>query len=138
MFCFLMITSNFYGLFPLKKKSEVKHLFKMFHSLVHTQFELNIKTFQCDNGTEYLNGTFKEFFFITMACFSVSLVPMHTSPQNGKVERHIKTINNIIRTLLAHASLPLSFWHHAHNMTTYLLKILPTKVLGFQSPTQIL
>ena len=58
--------------------------------------------------------------------------------QNGKVERHIKSINNIIRTLLAHASLPLSFWHHALEMATYLLNILPTTVLGFMSPTQIL
>lgn len=31
-----------------------------------------------------------------------------------------------------------SFWHHALEMATYLLNILPTKVLGFRSPTQVL
>ncbi|WJX17055.1 hypothetical protein P8452_07010 [Trifolium repens] len=62
----------------------------------------------------------------------------HTSPQNGKAERKIRTINNIIRTLLAHASLPSSFWHHALQMATYLLNILPTKKLALQTPTTIL
>ncbi|KAJ9543556.1 hypothetical protein OSB04_023263 [Centaurea solstitialis] len=62
----------------------------------------------------------------------------HTSPQNGKAERKIRTINNIIRTLLAHASLPTSFWHHALQMATYLLNILPNKKLAFQTPTKIL
>jgi len=41
-----------------------------------------------------------------------------------------RTINNIIYTLLAHASLPPSFWHHVLHMTTYLLNILPTKQLS--------
>ena len=62
----------------------------------------------------------------------------HTSPQNGKAERHIKTINNFIRTLLAHASLPHSFGHLALALATYLLNIIPTKVLNYKSPTQIL
>lgn len=62
----------------------------------------------------------------------------HTSPQNGKAERHIRSLNNIIRTLLAHASMPPSFWHHALAMATYLLNILPSKVLESSSPTQIL
>ena len=62
----------------------------------------------------------------------------YTSPQNGKAERKIRTINNIIRTLLAHASLPSHFWHHALQMATYLLNILPNKKLALQTPTKIL
>jgi histone deacetylase 1/2 len=62
----------------------------------------------------------------------------HTSPQNGKAERKIRTINNIIRTLLAHASIPPSFWHHALQMATYLHSILPNKKLALQTPTKIL
>ncbi|KAJ9535134.1 hypothetical protein OSB04_un001787 [Centaurea solstitialis] len=37
----------------------------------------------------------------------------YTSSQNGKAECKIRAINNIIRTLLAHSSMPPSFWHHA-------------------------
>ena len=62
----------------------------------------------------------------------------HTSSQNGKTKRKICTINNIIRTLLVHAFLPLSFWHHALQMTTYLLKILTNKQLAYQSPFKVL
>jgi histone deacetylase 1/2 len=62
----------------------------------------------------------------------------YTSSQNGKAERKIRTINNIIRTLLAHASLPPHFWHHALQMATYLLNIVPNKKLALQSPTKIL
>ena len=133
---FLDDYSKFLWTYPIAKKSLVKHLFKSFHSLIHTQFTRDIKTFQCDNGVKYINGTLQEFFDQHGMLFLLSCP--HTSPQNGKVERHIKSINNIIRTLLAHASLPLSFWHHALEITTYLLNILPTKVLGFMSPTQIL
>lgn len=39
---------------------------------------------------------------------------------------------------MAHASLPPSFWHHALSMATYLLNILPSKLLDHQSPLKIL
>ncbi|PNX91538.1 disease resistance protein rga3-like [Trifolium pratense] len=44
----------------------------------------------------------------------------------------------MIRTLLAHSSVPPSFWHHALQMATYLLNILPRKNLSNHSPTQLL
>ena len=62
----------------------------------------------------------------------------YTSSQNGKSERKICSINNIIRTLLCHAFLPPSFWPHALNTATYLLNILPSKLLGNLTPTHIL
>ena len=62
----------------------------------------------------------------------------HTSLQNGKAERKIHANNNIIRTLLAHASLTPYFWHHAIHMATYLLYILLTKQLYLQTPAMIL
>ena len=61
-----------------------------------------------------------------------------TSSQNGKPERKIRTINNIIRTLLCHASLPSYFWPHALNTASYLLNILPSKLLGHLTPTHLL
>ena len=40
--------------------------------------------------------------------------------------------------LLATASLPLQFWLYAFHIATYLINRLPTKVLQFQSPFQVL
>ena len=44
----------------------------------------------------------------------------------------------MMRTMLAHSSVPQSFWHHALHMATYLLNILPCKTLQNTSPTQLL
>ncbi|KAI3787777.1 hypothetical protein L2E82_00197 [Cichorium intybus] len=62
----------------------------------------------------------------------------HTSSQNGKAERKIRSINNVIRTLLSHSSVPPSFWHHALQMATYLLNILPAKTKNYLTPTSLL
>ena len=92
--------------------------------------------FQCDYGREYDNSSFQFFCHQNGMKFRFSCP--HTSSQNGKDERKIRTINNITHTLLLHASMPRSFWHHALAMATYLHNILPTKLLNNFSPTQIL
>lgn len=104
--------------------------------MILTQFERSIKCFQRDHGGEYDNSLFQKFskhhgFEFRFSC-------PHTSSQNGKAERKIRTLNNIIRTLLIHSSVPSKFWHHALTMATYVHNILPTKLLNNFSPTQIL
>lgn len=133
---FLDDYSKFLWTFPITKKSQAYSIFSSLSALIKTQFEKNIKCFQCDNGREFDNEPFKIFCDKNGLIFRFSCP--HTSPQNGKAERKIQTINNIIRTLLAHASIPPSFWHHALEMATYLLNILPNKSLKHKSPTQIL
>lgn len=39
---------------------------------------------------------------------------------------------------MLYALIPPSYWHHALHMATYLHNILPSKVLSFYSPTEIL
>lgn len=62
----------------------------------------------------------------------------YTSSQNGKAERIIRIINNMLRTHLLRASLPPSFWHYALATSTYLLNILPSKTIKNYTPTDIL
>jgi hypothetical protein len=50
-----------------------------------------------------------------------------TSSQNGKANRIIHFINNIIRTLLIQASLPRRYWAEGLHPATYLLNRLPSK-----------
>jgi hypothetical protein len=78
-----------------------------FFSYVATQFRTTIKSVQCDNGCEFDNSSSRAFFLshgvnLRMSC-------PYTSQQNGKVERVLRTVNNIIRSLLFHAHLPLSY-----------------------------
>jgi histone deacetylase 1/2 len=133
---FLDDFTNFLWTFPISRKSQVFEMFKSLTKLIQTQFLQNVKSFQCDNGGEYNNELFRKYCTDNglVFCFSCP----HTSSQNGKAERKIRTINNMIRTMLAHSSVPTSFWHHALQMATYLLNILPCKTLQNQSPTQLL
>jgi hypothetical protein len=65
----------------------------------------------------------------TFACPAPTL-----TPQNGKAERIIRSINNVIRSLLFQASMPPSYWVEALSTATSLINILPTKTLGFSTP----
>jgi hypothetical protein len=58
----------------------------------------------------------------------------YTSPQNGKAERIIRSINNVIRTLLIQASLPGRYWVEGLHTATYLLNRLPTKAIQVVCP----
>jgi hypothetical protein len=58
----------------------------------------------------------------------------YTSPQNGKAEHILYTINNMLRSLLFHASIPARYWVEGLHTTTYLLNHLPTKAITTTSP----
>lgn len=91
-----------------------------------------IKSIQCDNGSEFDNGLFQDFCNSNGIVFHFSCP--QTSLQSGKSECKLWTINNMVRSLLAHASIPPSFWPHA----TYLHNIFPSKLLYNKSPLKCL
>jgi hypothetical protein len=128
-----MILQTSYGLLLLaenlmclKRSSHLLNSFKL-------NFCKKVKTFQCDNDGEYNNELFQKYCTDHGLVFHFSC--LHTSSQNGKAERKIRTINNMIRTMLAHSFVPPSYWHHALHMATYLLNIIPCKTFHNQSPT---
>jgi hypothetical protein len=58
----------------------------------------------------------------------------YTSPQNGKAEHIIRSINNAICTLLNQASLPGRYWAEGLHTATYLLNHLSTKAIQAACP----
>jgi hypothetical protein len=58
----------------------------------------------------------------------------YTSPQNSKVERIIRSVNNVIRTLLIQASLPRCYWAEGLHTATYMLNRLPTTTIQVVCP----
>jgi hypothetical protein len=58
----------------------------------------------------------------------------YTSTQNGKVEHIIRSVNNVIRTLLIQAFLPERYWAEGLHTATYLLNRLPTTVIQTTCP----
>jgi hypothetical protein len=58
----------------------------------------------------------------------------YTSPQNGKAESTIHSVNNVIRTLLIQASLPGRYWTEGLHTATYMLNRLPTTAIETTCP----
>ncbi|XP_022685039.1 putative disease resistance protein RGA1 isoform X3 [Setaria italica] len=96
------------------------------------KFGATVQGIQCDNGREFDNLHARTFFLSHGIHLRISCP--YTSAQNGKAERIIRSINNVIRTLLIHASIPPTYWAAALGTVTYLLNILPTKTLSFSTP----
>jgi hypothetical protein len=99
---------------------------------VFTQFGRTIKAVQCDNGREFDNASSHTFFatnevFLWMSC-------SYTSSQNGKADRFLRTINNMLRSLLFQASILTRYWVEGLRTVTYLLNRLPTKAISTTSP----
>jgi hypothetical protein len=57
----------------------------------------------------------------------------YTFPQNGKAECTLRTINNMIRSLLFYASMPARYWVEGLHTTTYLLNRLPCLYVALYS-----
>jgi hypothetical protein len=120
----------------MSHKSQIYHIFQKLRAYIKTQFQRKIKTIQCDNGGEYASHIFQKMCDLNGIYFRFSCP--YISSQNGKVEQKIRSINNIIRRLLIHASLPPSFWHHALDMATYISNILSSKSINFLTPIHML
>jgi hypothetical protein len=58
----------------------------------------------------------------------------YTSPQNGKIERIIRFINNVIGTLLIQTSLLGHYWVKGLHTATFLLNRLPVKAIQVACP----
>ncbi|GJV38465.1 ribonuclease H-like domain-containing protein [Tanacetum coccineum] len=120
---FLDHFSHYLWVYPLRHKSDVLSKFIHFRAYVKNHFNCDIKSLQCDHGGEFDNTALHQLF-VTNG-ISIRFSCPKTSQQNGKSERMIRTINNMIRTLLFQAHLPPTFWVEALH-GAYLLNFLPS------------
>ncbi|GJU32051.1 ribonuclease H-like domain-containing protein [Tanacetum coccineum] len=129
---FLDYYSQFVWVYPLLNKSDVWSKFVLFCTYVRTQFECEIRSFQCDHSSEFNNHNFHKLFANNGIQFRFSCPKI--SQQNGKSERMVRTINNLIRTLLFQANLQPTFWVEALNVATHLLNFLPSTAINNEIP----
>jgi hypothetical protein len=113
--------------FPLKLKSGTFTILSYFFAYVSTQFGRTVKAIQFKNEREFDNSS--THFFLLLNGTQLWMSCPYTSPQNGKAERIIHLVNNVIRTLLIQASLPGRCWAEGLHTATYLLNCLPTMVI---------
>jgi hypothetical protein len=118
--------------FPLKLKSGTFTTLFHFFAYVSTQFARTVKAIQCDNGREFDNSSTR--FFLLSNDTQLRMSCPYTSPQNGKAECIIRSVNNVIRTLLIQASLFGRYWAEELHTATYLLNRLSTTAIQTACP----
>ena len=119
-------------LYPLKRKYEVKDIFKTFKPLVENKFKTKIGTLYSDNGGKYIA---LRSYLAEQGITHLTSLP-HTPEHNGMSERKHRHIVETGLTLLSTASVPKSLWHYAFATAVYLTNRIPTTVLHNQSPYQ--
>jgi len=91
-----------------------------------------IKIFRSDNGREYINEQFTEYFNRT------GIITERTAPycaeQNGRIERENRSVVECARTMLIDANLPEALWAEAVSTSVYILNRRPSKVKDNVTP----
>jgi hypothetical protein len=123
-------------IYPMRKKSEVFNHFNNFITFIFNQFSTMVKILQSDGGKEYDNLSFRQLCAHKGIHHRFSCP--HTPQQNGLAERKHRHISEMGRTMLLAASLPHKFWAEALCTAVYIINRLPTPVLKWASPFQIL
>jgi IS30 family transposase len=108
--------------------------FQEFHNLDECLFVKKILAIQMNWGGEYQNHN--TFFQQTGISHHVSCPYAHQ--QNGSAKRRHCPIVEVGLFLLAYASMPFKYWNEAFLAATYLINRIPTKVLEFSSPLELL
>jgi histone deacetylase 1/2 len=122
--------SKFTWIYLRKKKSDALATFINFHTLVERMFDRKILTVQSDSGGEYvkLNSHFqKQGISHHVSC-------PHAHQQNGSAERKHRHIVEVGLAILANAGMPLKYWDEAFLTATYLINMLPSKVINNDTP----
>lgn len=111
--------SEYRCIYSIAYKSEVVDKSKEYANMVRNRFDKDIKILKSDNGREFVNIEMQKF------CRSRGIEHQTTAPynpeQNGKAERDIRTITEMIRAMIFGRNLPKKLWSEAVSMAAFIL-----------------
>ena len=97
-----------YGyVYLMRRKSETFEKFKEFRAEVENQLGKHIKAIRSYCCGEYLLGDFKDY--LTQNEIVSQLTAPGTPQQNGVAERRIRTLLEMVRSMISYSTLPISF-----------------------------
>nr|ABW74560.1 polyprotein [Boechera divaricarpa] len=104
-------TRNFFCQIPTSEKGDANERFKRFKAMIEQQTGKSIKTFRTDRGGEFRSTEFNMF------CEENGILRHLTTPytpqQNGVVERHNRTLMEMMRSMMKTLNLPNYLWGEA-------------------------
>ena len=121
----------------LKSKSAevVLSACKNTHKIITARCKSQIKSWQFDRGSEFLNELFEEW--ITKELGAMQLFSNIEHPwENGRAERSFGTLFQKARAMLKYADLPNAIWGKAMVHAAYLKNRSPSTRLNLLSPLQ--
>jgi hypothetical protein len=120
--------------YMIKSKSEVIDMFKYFKNYAENETGKRVKAIRTDNGSEYLNNTFRNFLKENGIRHQLNVE--YNPKINGVAEKANRTIVEKARTMLQETSLKPSYWAEAVNTAVYLINRSPTKALKGMVPEE--
>ena len=91
----------------MRHKSKTFEKFKEFKNEVENQLGKKIKTLRSDRGGEYLSQELIDY--LKLYGIVSQLTPPRTPEWNGVSERINRTLMDMVRLMVSHARLPMSF-----------------------------
>lgn len=122
-------------MYPIKKKSDVFEVFKVYKARVELDSGKKIKCLRTDNGGEYTGDEFDTF--CRQEGINRQFTTAYTPQQNGVAERMNITLLERARAMLATASLEKSFWAEAVNTACYVINRSPSTAVELKTPMEI-
>jgi hypothetical protein len=124
------------GVYLLKRKADVSHIFPNFTKMLKNQFRVSIKGIRTNNARDYFNKILSPYFEKERIIHQSSCV--NTPQQNGLAERKNRHLLKTTRALLFQHQVSKHYWGDAILTSTYLINIIPSRVIGFKSPLNYL
>lgn len=117
-------------------KCQVLELIRRFLVYVDTHFERKIKFIRSDHGSEFIQKACEALFHEKGIVHQKSVVDR--PQQNGRVERKYRHLIETSRALRIHANLPIKFWGDCLLAATYLINKMPTLILKWDTPFELI
>ena len=111
-------------------------VFKNFHKMTETQFQTKIQILCTDNGREYFNTTLGTYLAKNGIFHQSSCV--NTPQQKGVAKRKNRHLLEMAHALMFTNNVPKFFGGKAVLTSSYLINRLPSRVLQYQTPLNVL
>jgi hypothetical protein len=118
---FLILVDDDSGLtvaYPMQKKSDTLKFYTGFAEKAWNQTGKRISYLRCDNAKEFLSSAFNQY--LSTQGMVLQDIPDCTPELNGNAERNIRTVMNMMRSMLKGAGMPRNLWAEAITAACYI------------------